>query len=216
MTEGKISKKIILFAFPIFLGSLFQQLYNIVDSLVVGNILGKEALAAVSSSGSLIFLIVGFINGIFIGAGVIVSRYFGAKNEENLSIAVHTTIAFGFIAGIAVTIVGMVFTPWFLGLMGTPDDVFANAVIYLRLYFSGGIGIVMYNACMGIFQAVGDSKRPLYYLMIAASINVALDILFVAVFNFGVGGAAIATVISQFVSAILAFIKLTNTLCSIN
>lgn len=210
MTEGNISKKIMLFAFPIFLGNLFQQLYNVVDSLVVGNVLGKEALAAVSSTGSLIFLIVGFISGIFVGAGVIVSRYFGAKNKEKLAIAVHTTIAFGFIAGIIVTIIGIVFTPWFLKLMGTPDDVFVVAVIYLRLYFVGGIGIVMYNACMGIFQAVGDSKHPLYYLILAAIINVVLDILFVAVFDYGVGGAAIATVISQFVSAILGFIKLTK------
>lgn len=210
MTEGNISKKIILFGFPIFLGNLFQQLYNVVDSLVVGNVLGKEALAAVSSTGSLIFLIVGFINGIFVGASVIISRYFGAKNKEKLSIAVHTTIAFGFIAGIVVTIIGIVFTPWFLKLMGTPDDVFVNAVIYLRLYFAGGIGIVMYNTCMGIFQAVGDSKHPLYYLIIAASINVVLDILFVAVFDLGVGGAALATVISQFISAILGFTKLTK------
>lgn len=210
MTEGNISKKIILFAFPIFLGSLFQQLYNVVDSLVVGNVLGKEALAAVSSTGSLIFLIVGFINGIFVGAGVIISQYFGAKNKEKLSIAVHTTIAFGFLAGAIVTIIGMVFTPWFLKLMGTPSDVFADAVTYLRLYFAGGIGIVMYNACMGIFQAVGDSRHPLYYLIIAAIINVILDILLVAVFDFGVGGAAVATVISQFVSGILGLIKLTK------
>lgn len=210
MTEGKISKKILLFAFPIFLGNLFQQLYNVVDSLVVGNVLGKEALAAVSSTGSLIFLIVGFLGGIFVGASVIISHYFGANDKENLSIAVHTTIASGFIAGIIITIIGVGLTPWFLRLMGTPDDVFGNAVAYLRIYFAGGIGIVMYNACLGIFQAIGDSKRPLYYLIIAASINVVLDILFVAVLGFGIEGAAIATVISQFVSAILAFIKLTR------
>ena len=210
MTEGKISKKIILFALPIFLGNLFQQLYNVVDSLVVGNVLGKEALAAVSSTGSLIFLIIGFINGIFVGASVIISRYFGANDRENLSIAVHTTTAFGFIAGILITIIGVGFTPWFLKLMKTPDDVFINAVTYLRIYFAGGIGIVMYNACMGIFQAIGDSKRPLYYLIIAAVTNVVLDLLFVAVFGFGIEGAAIATLISQLVSATLAFIKLTK------
>lgn len=210
MTEGSISKKIILFAFPIFLGNLFQQLYNVVDSLVVGNVLGKEALAAVSSTGSLIFLIVGFISGIFVGAGVIISRYFGAKNEEKLSIAVHTTVAFGFIAGIIVTFIGVVFTPWFLKLMDTPNDVFNESVTYLRIYFAGGIGIVMYNACMGIFQAVGDSKHPLYYLITAAITNTILDILFVAVFDFGIGGAAIATTVSQFFSAILGFVKLTK------
>lgn len=210
LTEGNIFKKITFFAFPIFLGNLFQQLYNIVDSLVVGNVVGKEALAAVSSTGSLVFLIVGFINGIFVGASVITSRYFGAKDKEKLSIAIHTTISFGIIAGIIVTVFGMAFTPWFLKLMGTPDDVFADAVIYLRLYFAGGIGIVMYNTCMGIFQAVGDSKHPLYYLIIAAITNTILDLLFVAVFDFGVSGAAIATVISQFVSAGLGFIKLTR------
>lgn len=210
MTEGSISKKIILFALPIFLGNLFQQLYNVVDSLVVGNILGKEALAAVSSTGSLIFLIIGFIGGIFVGAGVIISRYFGAKNEERVSVAVHTTIAFGLIAGIFITFIGVVFSPLFLKLMGTPDDVFNDAVTYLRIYFAGGIGIVMYNACMGIFQAVGDSKHPLYYLIIAAITNTVLDILFVAVLDFGIGGAAIATTISQFLSAILGFVKLTK------
>lgn len=210
MTEGKISKKIILFALPIFLGALFQQLYNIVDSLVVGNVLGKEALAAVSSTGSLIFLIVGFINGIFVGASVVISHYFGAEDEEKLSIAVHTTIAFGFMAGILITLVGVGLTPFFLRLMKTPADVFGNAVTYLRLYFAGGLAIVMYNACMSIFQAIGDSKRPLYYLIVAAIINVVLDILFIAVYDFGIAGAAIATVISQFVSAFLAFVKLTR------
>jgi len=210
LIEGKISKSIILFALPILLGNLFQQLYNVVDSIVVGNVLGKEALAAVSSTGSLINLIVGLINGIFVGAGVIIARYYGAKNNKSLPKAVHTTIAFGFIAGIIVTAFGVIFTPWLLKLMGTPSDVFADSVTYLRIYFTGGIGIVMYNACVGIFQAIGDSKRPLYYLIVAAITNVVLDILFVAVFNFGVGGAAVATVISQFISAILGFIKLTK------
>ena len=210
MIEGKISKSIILFALPILLGNLFQQLYNVVDSIVVGNVLGKEALAAVSSTGSLINLIVGLINGIFVGAGVIIARYYGAKNNKSLPKAVHTTIAFGFIAGIIVTAFGVIFTPWLLKLMGTPSDVFTDSVTYLRIYFAGGIGIVMYNACVGIFQAIGDSKRPLYYLIVAAITNVVLDILFIAVFNFGVGGAAVATVISQFISAILGFIKLTK------
>jgi len=208
LTEGKISKKILLFAMPIFLGNLFQQLYNIVDSLVVGNVLGKDALAAVSSSGSLIFLIVGFINGIFVGAGVIIARYYGAKSMKELSIAVHTTIAFGLIAGILVTAFGMGFSPLMLKMMGTPDDVLPNSILYFRLYFAGGIGIVMYNTCMGIFQAVGDSRHPLYYLIISSIVNVILEILFVAILGFGIGGSAIATVISQFISAILGFTKL--------
>lgn len=208
MTEGKISKKIILFAMPVFLGNLFQQLYSIVDSLVVGNVLGKDALAAVSSSGSLIFLITGFINGIFVGAGVVIARYYGAQNREELSTAVHTTIAFGLIAGIFVTVSGMGLTPWMLKLMGTPSDVLPNSILYFRLYFAGGIGIVMYNTCMGIFQAVGDSRHPLYYLIISSVVNVILELLFVAVLGFGIGGAAIATVIAQFISAILGFVKL--------
>lgn len=210
MTEGKISNKIILFAMPIFLGNLFQQLYSIVDSLVVGNFLGKDALAAVSSSGSLIFLITGFISGIFVGAGVIIANYYGAEDEEELSVAVHTTIAFGVIAGILVTVTGMGLTPWMLKMMGTPEDVLPNSILYFRLYFAGGMGIVMYNTCMGILQAVGDSRHPLYYLIISSIINVVLVLLFVAVLGFGIGGAAIATVISQFMSAILAFIKLLN------
>ncbi|WFR60110.1 MATE family efflux transporter [Anaerocolumna sp. AGMB13025] len=208
LTEGKISKNIILFAIPIFLGNLFQQLYSIVDSLVVGNVLGKDALAAVSSSGSLIFLITGFINGIFVGAGVIIARYYGAKNWKDLSIAVHTTIAFGIIAGIIVTAAGMCFTPWMLKMMGTPADVLPNSILYFRLYFAGGLGIVMYNTCMGIFQAVGDSRHPLYYLIISSILNVILELLFVAVLGLGIGGSAIATVIAQFVSAILGFAKL--------
>jgi putative MATE family efflux protein len=208
LTEGKISKKIALFAMPIFLGNLFQQLYNVADSLVVGNVLGKDALAAVTSSGSLIFLLVGFLSGIFVGAGVIISRYLGAKNNKDLSVAVHTTVAFGLITGIIVTIVGMGLSPWMLKMMGTPEDVLPNSIMYFRLYFAGGIGMVMYNTCVGIFQAVGDSRHPLYYLIISAITNVVLDILFVAFLGFGIGGAAVATTISQFISAILSFVKL--------
>ena len=128
---------------PIFLGNLFQQLYTIVASLVVGNVLGKDALAAVSSSGSLIFLIVGFINGIFVGSSVIIARYYGAQEKKELSVAVHTTIAFGLIAGIIITAAGMIFTPWMLRMMGTPADVLPNSILYFRLYFAGGIAILM-------------------------------------------------------------------------
>lgn len=208
MTEGKISKKIALFALPIFLGNLFQQLYNIADSLVVGNVLGKDALAAVASSGSLIFLMVGFLNGIFVGAGVIISRYLGAKNHKDLTVAVHTTVAFGLITGILVTAIGMGLSPILLKMMGTPQDVLPNSILYFRLYFAGGIAMSMYNTCVGIFQAVGDSRHPLYYLIISAITNVILDILFVAVLDFGIAGAAIATTISQFISAVLSFTKL--------
>lgn len=210
MTEGKISKKIILFALPVFLGQLLQQLYNVVDSIVVGRVLGKEALAAVSSSGSLIFLIVGFINGLFMGANVIVGKRYGAGEYDGVKIAVHTSIAFGLIMGVVLTVVGIGVTPALLRLMGTPDDVMPNSVAYFRIYFMGGLGNVMYNACCGIFQAMGDSKHPLYYLMTSAITNTVLDILFVAFLDFGVQGAAAATAISQFLSAILAFVKLTR------
>ena len=208
VTEGKISKSIVLFALPILLGNLFQQLYNVADSLVVGNVLGKDALAAVTSTGSLIFLLVGFINGIFVGSGVIISRYYGAKKAERLSTAIHTTLAFAVIAGLLMTVIGASLTPWVLRLVAVPEDVFPQAVIYLRTYFFGSLAIIIYNACAGIFQAVGDSRRPLYYLIAAAVLNVVLDILFVAVLGYGVGGAALATVISQFVSATLALTKL--------
>lgn len=208
MTEGNIGKEILKFAFPLFLGNLFQQLYNIVDSLVVGNILGKEALAAVSSSGSLIFLLVGFVQGIFSGAGVVISRYYGAKDKERVESAVHTTVAFGFVMGIVLTVAGVLLTPVLLRLMGTPADVINDSVLYFRVYFYGALGIVMYNTTSGIFQAIGDSRHPLYYLIVSAVTNVVLDILFVKYLSMGIMGAALATGISQFLSAILGFVKL--------
>jgi len=210
MTEGSISKKILLFALPVFLGQLLQQLYNVVDSIVVGNYLGKEALAAVSSSGSLIFLVVGFVNGLFTGAGVIIGNRYGAKDYKAVHTAVHTAIAFGLIMGVLMTIAGVFGCPTILRWMGTPDDVFPNSVLYLRLFFCGGLANVMYNTCCGIFQAVGDSKHPLYYLICSAIVNTILDVLFVIVLGLGIKGAAFATVIAQFLSAILAFVKLTR------
>ncbi|MCQ2522890.1 MAG: MATE family efflux transporter [Lachnospiraceae bacterium] len=210
MTEGSISKKILLFALPVFLGQLLQQLYNVVDSIVVGNTLGKEALAAVSSSGSLIFLVVGFINGLFMGAGVIISNRFGAKDYNRVHTAVHTAIGFGLLSGIFMTFVGVFGAPVILRWMGTPLDVYPNSVLYLRIFFMGGLGNVMYNTCCGIYQAVGDSKHPLYYLIASTIINTILDILFVIVLGLGIGGAAAATVIAQYLSASLAFFKLTR------
>jgi putative MATE family efflux protein len=210
MTEGKISKNIVLFALPVFLGQLLQQLYNIVDSIVVGRVVGSEALAAVSSSGSLIFLMVGFVQGLFIGAGVIIGKRFGAKDYEKVRIAVHTAVAFAFIAGIILSIIGIFTTPTLLRLMKTPDEVMPSSVAYFRVYFFGGLFIVMYNACCGVFQAMGDSRRPLNYLIVSTVINTVLDILFVKFLGIGIGGAALATVIAQFVSAILAFVKLTR------
>lgn len=208
MTEGPIWKRMILFAIPLFLGNLFQQLYNTADSLIVGNFLGSDALAAVSSSGSLIFLMVGFFNGISLGAGVVIARYFGAREKEKVQDAIHTTVAFGIVAGILLTAIGLIMTPTFLRWMGTPADVLKNSVLYFRIYFLGSIAFVLYNIFVGILQSVGDSRHPLIYLIISSVTNVVLDLLFIGVFRFGVGSAAVATILSQFLSAILCPIHL--------
>lgn len=208
MTEGPIWKRMILFAIPLFLGNLFQQLYNTADSLIVGNFLGSDALAAVSSSGSLIFLMVGFFNGISLGAGVVIARYFGAREKEKVQDAIHTTVAFGIVAGILLTAIGLIMTPTFLRWMGTPADVLKNSVLYFRIYFLGSIAFVLYNIFVGILQSVGDSRHPLIYLIISSVTNVVLDLLFIGVFRFGVGSAAVATILSQFLSAILCLLHL--------
>lgn len=211
LLEGPIWKGIVSFAIPLFLGNLFQQLYNTADSLIVGNFLGSDALAAVSSSGSLIFLMVGFFNGIAMGAGVVISKYFGARDYANLKKAVHTDVAFGLVAGILLTIIGIFLAPQILVLMGTPESVLPNSVVYFRVYFSGSLAFVMYNIVMGILQAVGESKHPLYYLIFSSVINIVLDLLLVGVFHFGVGAAALATAISQAASALLCFVRLMKT-----
>ena len=208
LLEGSIWKGIVGFAIPIFLGNLFQQLYNTVDSLIVGKFLGSEALAAVTSSGSLIFLMVGFFNGIAIGAGVVISKYFGAKDYETLKKAVHTDVAFGLSAGVMLTVLGMFLAPLMLQWMGTPAEVLPNSIAYFRTYFAGSVAFVMYNIVMGILQAVGDSKHPLYYLIFSSVVNVLLDLLFVGVFKRGIASAALATVLSQAASAILCFLRL--------
>ena len=211
MTEGSISRKIIFFAIPLFIGNLFQQLYNTADSLIVGNFLGSNALAAVSSSGNLIFLMVGFINGIALGAGVVIARYYGAKNKEYLQKAIHTTVAFGLAAGLALTAIGMFLAPKILVLMGTPSEVLPQSIEYFRTYFAGSLGFVMYNIFVGILQSVGDSRHPLIYLIVSSCINVVLDIFFIAGLGMGVGAAALATAISQFASAIFCMIHLMRT-----
>lgn len=211
LLEGPIWKGIVSFAIPLFLGNLFQQLYNTVDSLIVGNFLGSDALAAVSSSGSLIFLLVGFFNGIAVGAGVVISKYFGAKDYENLKKAVHTDVAFGLAAGVFLTVIGMFLAPQILVWMGTPESVLPNSIIYFRIYFAGSLAFVMYNIVMGILQAVGDSRHPLYYLIFSSIVNVVLDLLFVGTFHWGVGSAAFATALSQAASAVLCFIRLVRT-----
>lgn len=208
LLSGSIWKGIVSFAIPLFLGNLFQQLYNTVDSLIVGNFLGSDALAAVSSSGSLIFLLVGFFNGIAMGVGVVISKYFGAKDYDNLKKAVHTDVAFGLAAGLLLMGIGMLLAPQILVWMGTPESVLPNSIVYFRTYFAGSLAFVMYNIVMGILQAVGDSKHPLYYLIFSSIVNVVLDLLFVGVLRLGVGSAALATAISQAASAILCFVRL--------
>lgn len=208
LTEGSISKKIISFAIPLFWGQLIQQLYNVADSLIVGNYLGSNALAAVSSSGNMIFLMVGFFNGIGMGAGVVVARYFGARDYEKLRSAIHTTICFGILCGVVLTAGALILAPQILRLIGTPVEVLPESLSYFRVYFAGSLGFVMYNFSMGILQALGDSKHPVTYLTISACTNVVLDVFFIAVLGYGVGSAALATIISQIMSAVLCLGRL--------
>ena len=208
MTEGSILKTLLRFALPLFLGNLFQQLYNTVDSLVVGHFCGDAALAAVSSSGSLCHLIIGFFQGVFVGGSVIISRRYGARDHDGVDRAIHTTVVFSLAAGVVLSILGVLLTPTILRWMGTPDSVMPNSVAYFRVYCAGLLGLVLYNTSNGIFQALGDSRHPLYYLIVSACTNVVLDLLFVGVFRMGVSGAGIATVISQLLSAALGFAHL--------
>ena len=181
LTEGPIAKKILLFALPILLGNIFQQFYHAFDSWVVGKFIGDTALAAVSSSGSLIHMFVGFFNGVAMGAGVLIARFFGAQDHKNMRIAIHTDVALGLSVGILLTVAGVTLSPTILRWMDTPADVMPQSVAYFRYYFCGAIFTVMYNIFVGILHAVGDSKHPLYYLIFATFINIALDLLFVAV-----------------------------------
>ncbi len=208
LTEGSIYKKLLLFALPILVGQIFQQLYNTIDSLIVGHFLGDQALAAVSSSGSLIFMMVGFFQGVALGAGVIIAKEFGARNYKSMNLALHTDVAFGLVAGIVLTVVGVSFTPTILRWMNTPVDVLPESVQYFRIYFCGAVFSIMYNIFVGILQAVGDSRHPLIYLIISSMTNVVLDLVFVGGFRMGVGSAALATIISQALSASLCLLKL--------
>ena len=203
MTQGNPYSQIIAFALPIFLSQVFQQLYNTADTLIVGRFLGTNALAAVSSSGTLIFLLVSFFNGTSMGAGIVVSKYFGAKDNDKISRAIHTNIVFSLMCGVVLTLVGVFLTPTFLVWMKTDPDVLPEAIEYFRYFFLGSLAMIMYNACRGIMSALGDSKRPLYYLIFSSLLNVALDVLFVAGFGWGVWSAAVATVLSQAASVVL-------------
>lgn len=211
MTEGPIGRQMINFAVPLFIGNLFQQLYNTADALIVGQILGNDALAAVSATGTLVFLLVSFFGGIASGAGVVISRYFGSRDADKLQLAIHTDIAFNLTAAVLLTLIGTTVTPTILRWMGTPEDVMELSTRYIRIFFAGSLGLVMYNAFCSIMQAVGDSRSPLKYLILSSVINVVLDLFFVGVLKTSVGGAALATIISQFVSAVLCLIKLLRT-----
>lgn len=208
LTEGSVYQKIIFFALPILVGQIFQQLYNTFDSLIVGRFLGDQALAAVSSSGSLIFMMVGFFQGVAMGAGVIIAKEFGAKNEKSMRLAMHTDVAFGLAAGVILTVLGVVFSPIILRWMNTPGDVLPQSVSYFRVYFCGSIFSILYNIFVGILQAVGDSRHPLYYLILSSMINVVLDLILVGGLGLGVWAAALATVAAQAISAALCLIQL--------
>ena len=219
MTQGSIFGNIIMFALPLLAGNLFQQLYNMVDTWVIGQTGNDAAYAAVGSIGPAINLLVGFFVGLSSGAGVVISQYYGAKRENRVRDAVHTSVMATLILGIAFTIIGVAISPHILGLMlradtsasADTDAVYSNALTYLTIYFSGVIGLMVYNMCSGILRAVGDSTRPFYFLVVSSLMNIVLDLLFVFAFDMGVAGVALATIISQFTSAVLSIITLLKT-----
>ena len=208
LTEGSIIKALIAFAIPLFFSQLLQQFYNMADAWVVGNFATNDAFAAVSMASNLTFVVIGLFNGIAIGGGVVISRYFGAKDEEQTSLAIHTNLLFGIIASILSTILGLFLVPPLLKWMNTPDSVMPDALSYFNTYFIGVSTVIMYNTCMAIMRAVGDSVRPLYYLMISSVVNVLLDLIFVAGFGWGAGGAAFATVLAQGLSVVLCLVRM--------
>jgi len=210
MTQGVIWRQFLDFAVPMALGLLFQQLYNTVDTIVVGQFVGKEALAAVGSVGSVVNMLVGLCAGLSTGASVIISQCYGAHDNARLHDAVHTTIALTFLLCIAATVVGLAMVPLMLDLMATPADVIELSREYLNIYFAGITGLLIYNMGSGILRAVGDSRRPLYFLCVSALTNIVLDLVFVVAFDWGVAGVAYATIISQFASAVLVLIVLTR------
>ncbi len=210
MTTGAPWRRITAFALPVLLSQVFQQLYNTVDALIVGRFLGDEALAAVTSSGALIFLLVSFFEGLTLGAGVAISRYFGANDPARVERAIHTNILVSAISGLLLTGLGVWLTPHILCWMDTDPEVLPDAIDYFRYYFTGVLAVVLYNACKSIMNALGDSRRPLYYLLLSSAVNVVLDLLFIAGFGWGVWSAAVATTISQAISMVLCLIHLSG------
>lgn len=203
MSEGNIWKQLLLFSIPLVLGNLFQQLYNAVDSMIVGNFVGDEALAAVTSSAPIINMLISFFMGLSIGAGVVISRCFGARQMQGVSDSIHTSMALIFIAGIIMTFVGVFLTPYMLIWIGVPFDVMNDSVLYLRIYFYGILGVMVYNMGSGVLRALGDSKTPLYFLIFSSIVNIVLDYAFVVYLHAGIAGVGWATLISQCASALL-------------
>lgn len=210
MTEGVIWKQLIAFAVPLLLGNLLQQLYNTVDSIVVGNFVGTQALAAVGSTTMIVNMMVFFFNGFSAGAGVVIANYFGAKDMEKLHKSIETTMAATFLLSILFTIGGVAAVKPMLRFMATPEDVFGEATVYLQIYISGISGLLIYNMGSGILRAVGDTMRPLYFLILTSVLNIILDLVFVLGLHRGIEGVAWATIISQFISAFLILALLTR------
>lgn len=212
ITEGVIWKQLLLFFFPILFGTFFQQLYNTVDAIIVGRFVGKEGLAAVGGSAAMIInLLVGFFIGLSSGATVIISQFYGARQKAKVSQAVHTAVAFSIAGGLVIMAVGLISAPAALKAMGTPAETMDDSILYLRIYFLGLIGNLLYNMGAGILRAIGDSKRPLYFLIAGCMTNIILDIVLVLFCKMGVAGAAWATILSQLVSAVLVIVTLIKT-----
>ena len=211
MTEGNIFKHLLTFAIPLLIGNVFQQLYNMVDSWVVGNYVSDEAFSAVGTVGPITYLLIGFFIGFSSGASVVISQFYGAKRYDKVRSAVHTAIVVTFLLGIAFTVIGVLMVPLMLSLMDTPESVLPEATEYLTVYFAGIMGLMIYNMGSGILRAIGDSKRPFYFLVVSAVTNIVLDLVFVLVFHMGVAGVALATVIAQALSAVLVLITLFRT-----
>jgi len=211
MTAGPITLQLIQFAFPLLIGNLFQQLYNTVDSWVVGNYVSNEAFSAVGTVGPIINMLIGFFLGLSSGAGVVISQYYGAKKYDKVQNTVHTAILMTIILGVIFTFLGIGMAPFMIRFMKTPESVIPQSTAYLTIYFSGVIGLMLYNIGSGILRAVGDSQRPFYFLVVSAVMNTVLDLVFVLAFDMGVEGVALATVVAQCTSAVLVIITLMRT-----
>lgn len=211
MTQGNILRHLIMFAFPLLVGNIFQQLYNTVDTWVVGNFVSNQAYAAVGTVGPIINMLIGFFMGLSSGAGVVISQYYGAKQFDKVHDTVHTAVLMTLILGVAFTAIGVGMTPLMLDLINMPDNVIPEATAYLTIYFSGILGLMLYNMGSGILRAVGDSQRPFYFLVVCAILNTVLDLVFVLCCGMGVEGVALATILSQCVSAVLVMWTLLKT-----